>query len=219
MSDLLHILGHPDLPLRIREYPGDSQLFNCWNFCKLAEFLGIDYIYYGVSGSELPGGKHGSFMPLGRGMPAKRWSFDSPRHRHYTAQVNRALQKCLRNDGSRQWIASIYGIAQSGISVSSIPVLEPMVGYSGCWAQYRVYPSNAHRNCIYTRPESDLQRRFCDTVIPHFIDPAEYKFSARPGKYLLYLGRDASDKGVAIAGECAARCGMELRRFHGDLAG
>ena len=129
------------------------------------------------------------------------------------------LRENLLAGDTPQWIASLYGIAQSGIADFGIPVIEPMVGYTGCWADYRVYPSRAHRNCIYARGEENLNRRFNDRVIPHFIDAAEYGFSAETGSYLLYLGRNAADKGVDFARECAERCGMELKCRHSGVAG
>ena len=48
MVPRLHILGHPDFPLGDAAHPEDSQLFNCWNFCMVAERLSLPYAYYGV---------------------------------------------------------------------------------------------------------------------------------------------------------------------------
>ena len=218
MSSLLHILGHPDYPLGVPGHPEDSQLFNCWNFCQVAEMLGIPYLYYGVEGSCCPPGSHGRAVPLGES--PERWAYRSPWHREYTRRVNQSLKEHLQCDGSREWVASIYGIAQSDISVpSDIPVFEPMLGYGTSWTHYRVFPSYAHQQVIYTRQPESCKDSFFDTVIPHFINPDDYPFTESPAGYLAYLGRAAEDKGIALARETAATAGMEFREIHRGCAG
>ena len=73
MVPRLHILGHPDFPLGDAAHPEDSQLFNCWNFCMVAERLSLPYAYYGVEGSRCPRGTHGTVVSLGAS--PERWAF------------------------------------------------------------------------------------------------------------------------------------------------
>lgn len=218
MPSRLHILGHPGLPLDLANHPEDSQLFNCWNFCQLAELLGIDYAYYGLSGSALPPGEHGALVELGKA--TGRWSFRNHWHLTYTKRLDEALRKHLHDDGEPEWIASIYGVAQCDLSAvpKTLPIFEPMLGYGTCWTHYRVFPSYAHQAFIYTRQPETRKDRFFDTVIPHFVNPADYPAgepeSEREG--LLYLGREAVDKGVDIAREVARAAELPFQAvFHG----
>ena len=221
MSPRLHILGHPGLPLDLANHPEDSQLFNCWNFCQLAEFLGIDYAYYGLHGSALPPGKHGQLVELGK--PTCRWSFRNQWHLTYSKRLDEALKTHLHHDGKPEWLASIYGIAQCDLTAipKELPVFEPMLGYGTCWTHYRVFPSYAHQTFIYTRQPETRKDRFFDTVIPHFVNPDDYPDGEPEEKRtgLLYLGRDNVDKGVTIAREVAKVTQMPFQSIFHGLAG
>lgn len=222
MHGVMHILGHPLLPLRIDEFPEDSQLFNCWNFCKLAEHLGLDYRYYGPGGSRLPAGVHGQLVEI-PDLGGGPWSYRNLFHKRLNAALSQALaEHCQPGPGARtHWVASLYGVAQCDVEVPDGAMLfEPMAGYGSCWTSARVFPSQSQRNVIYAmQPEAHCDA-FRDAVIPHFADPEEYRFCADPGEYLLYLGRNAADKGVGIARQVAAQSGLPYREVfsgcHGD---
>ena len=220
MDGLLHILGHPDLPLGTAEHPEDSQLFNCWNFCQLAERLELPYLYYGVEDSLCPPGTHGTVVSIGVPPEGARWSFRNFWHQEYSARLTKALSEHMDAGTVQQWVASIYGVAQCDVTVSSdIPVFEPMLGYGTCWSNYRVFPSYAQQQVIYTRQPETQQDRYFDTVIPHFINPDDYPFTPTPKDYLVYLGRAAEDKGVALARETASLAGLEFREVHRGCGG
>ncbi|MBQ7652677.1 MAG: glycosyltransferase [Victivallales bacterium] len=213
---MIHVLGHPNLPLDVSSNPGDAQVFNCHNFCNMLSHLGIPFCYFGVPGSILPPG--GKFVSTGR--PTGKWRYGNAWHRLYNERLNRALEKNIVDTDGPQLVMSMYGAAQSDIVAGEIPVVEPMVGYDHCWAPYRVFPSYAQQNIIYAKqPERTWNTRYFDAVIPHFVSPEDYLVSLHPDDYLLYLGRDAADKGVGIARECASRAGLELRMVHGGCTG
>lgn len=213
---LVHVLGHPGKAMDIHAYPEDAQVFNCRNFCQMLSFLGIPYIYYGAPGSQVPQG--GRFASTGK--PTGKWKYGNAWHRLYNKRLNAALSKNIIETDSPQLIMSMYGVAQSGIDSFELPVVEPMVGYDHCWAPFRVFPSYAQQNIIYAQHEEvTWDSRYFDAVIPHFVPQEDYFVSLDPDDYLLYLGRDAEDKGIAIARECAAAAGLELRVFHSGLSG
>ena len=213
---MIHVLGHPNLPLDVASCPSDAQVFNCHNFCNMLSYLGIPFQYYGVPGSILPQG--GAFVSTGR--PTGKWRYGNAWHHLYNKRLNRALGKNILNSDEPQLIMSMYGAAQSDINSGGIPVVEPMVGYDHCWAPYRVFPSYAQQNIIYAKqPEHTWSTRYFDAVIPHFVSPEDYLVSLHPSDYLLYLGRDAADKGVGIARECASMANLELRAVHSGCTG
>lgn len=215
---LIHVLGHPNLPLDVAGAPADAQVFNCYNFCMMLSFLGIPYIYYGVPGSRVSSG--GEFVSTGK-PTAKRWVYGGGWHRTYNSRLSRQLaNNILAETEGAQLIASLYGAAQSDIDVHGLPVIEPMVGYDHCWAPYRIFPSYAQQNIIYAKQrERTWETRFFDTVIPHFLIPDDYHLSSTPGDYLLYLGRDAPDKGIELARQCAQDTGFPLRIEHTGWSG
>ncbi len=221
---LMHVLGHPTLPLDLTAAPEDAQLQNCRNFCLLLAKLGIPYKYYGMHGSKIPAG--GEFVDCRKATGP--WKYGNCWHRTYTQRLNRAFERNLCQDGRPEWISSLYGAAQSDIDGHALPVIEPMLGYDHCWAPYRVFPSYAHQQVIYTlQNDHTWSSRFFDTVIPHFIDEKEFPFSEKHAGYLLYLGRNIPGKGVDIARQCAEQCKLPLRLafegYHGrekaDLLG
>ena len=203
---LIHVLGHPALPMDITNAPGDAQVLNCHNFCLMLSLLGLPYIYYGCPSSKVPPG--GAFVDCGK--PIGKWSYRNKWHQIYNKRLSKHLAKCARLDGKPEIIASIYGAAQSDIETFGLPVIEAMVGYDHCWAPYRVFPSYAHQHTIYAQqPDFTAKNRFFDTVIPHFLDDTQYWPSSNPQDYLLFIGRDAPGKGLAIAQQAAANA---LRR-------
>ncbi len=209
---LVHVLGHPDLPLDIEAHPADAQLRNCQAFCQMLAHLGIPFLYYGPPASHVPEG--GAFVSTGES--PEKWTWNSTWHHQYNKRLSQLLAQNIRRDDPRpQLIASLYGVAQSEIDPQGLPVLEPMAGYGSVWAKYKVFPSYAQQTAIYTKQQDDTWRtRFFDTVIPHFVSPDEFHVSSSPQNYLLYLGRDSMDKGIALAQQCADACCIPLRIEH-----
>ena len=213
---LIHVLGHPALPMDITNAPGDAQVLNCHNFCLMLSLLGLPYIYYGCPSSKLPPG--GAFVDCGK--PTGKWSYRNKWHQIYNKRLSKHLAKCARLDGKPEIIASIYGAAQSDIETFGLPVIEAMVGYDHCWAPYRVFPSYAHQHTIYAQqPDFTAKNRFFDTVIPHFLDDTQYWPSSNPQDYLLFIGRDAPGKGLAVAQQAAEKTGLELKVVHNGCFG
>jgi glycosyltransferase involved in cell wall biosynthesis/Fe-S-cluster containining protein len=212
----IHVLGHPLLPLSVVDAPADAQVFTCHNFCLLLDYLHIPYTYYGISGSQLPG--QGQFADCGR--PTGSWKYGNRWHKTYTQRLNRQLAKRLDDTQGPELICSLYGAAQADIEAADRPLVEPLLGYDHCWAPYRVFPSYAHQHVIYTKQEEfTRENRFFDTIIPHFVNADDYWIAAHQEDYLLYLGRDAPDKGVHIARECAQACDMRIKCVHDNCFG
>jgi glycosyltransferase involved in cell wall biosynthesis len=154
------------------------------------------------------------------GKPTGKWSYRNKWHQIYNKRLSKHLAKCARLDGKPEIIASIYGAAQSDIETFGLPVIEAMVGYDHCWAPYRVFPSYAHQHTIYAQqPDFTAKNRFFDTVIPHFLDDTQYWPSSNPLDYLLFIGRNAPGKGLAVAQQAAEKTGLELKVVHNGCFG
>ena len=212
----VHLFGHPTLPLDVTAAPGDAQVFNAHNLCLLLSRAGLPFTYYGMGGSRVPAG--GTLVDLGR--TRRRWRFRNAWHHEYTARLQAGFEATLDPRLSPQVLLSLYGAAQMDVDTGRWPVIEAMVGYNHCWAPYRVFPSYAQQHVLYANPAPQVQRRkWFDTVIPHFVDPAEYWLSPVREDYALFLGRDAPDKGVGIAREVCEHAGLRLRAVHGGVSG
>lgn len=212
----VHVFGHPTRPLDVAASPGDAQVFNAHNLCLLLSRTGVPYTYYGLEDSTVPAG--GRVVALGR--TRRRWQFRNAWHHEYTRRLQAALAAHLDPDLKPQIIVSLYGAAHMDVDYGPWPVVEAMVGYDHCWAPYRVFPSYAQQHVLYASPAPHLhENKWFDTVIPHFVDAADYWVSPERGDYALFLGRDAPDKGVDIAREVCDRAGIPLRAVHGGVWG
>jgi glycosyltransferase involved in cell wall biosynthesis len=213
----VHVFGHPTRPLDLPAAPGDAQVFNAHNFCRMLSRARVPFTYYGLDGSAVPPG--GAVAWLGR-TRCRRWQYGSAWHREYTRRLQAAFAARVDPALAPQLVVSLYGAAQMDVDCGRWPVVEAMVGYDHCWAPYRVFPSYAHQHVIYANPAPHVQdRKWFDTVIPHFVDPADYWISPEREDYALFLGRDAPDKGVTIAREVCAHAGIPFRAVHGGVAG
>ena len=218
--DFVHVLGHPDRPLDVSRHPADAQVLNCHGICRLLAGAGLPFAYYGLPGSRVPLG--GQAIDIGE--PTAPWEHGNAWHREYTARLDTAVTQQAHRVGSpAQIVLSLYGCAHADAEAPAaldFPVVEPMVGYDHCWAPYCVFPSYAHQSVIYSRlEEADRFGRWRDTVIPHFLDPAEYWLSDVRGDYVLYLGRNAVDKGVEFARYLCDRARVTLKLVHDGVSG
>ncbi len=216
----VHVLGHPALPLDVASAPADAQVFNCANFCKMLSGAGLPFVYYGLPGSQIPDG--GELDSVGT--PTGVWEHGNSWHRQYSSRLDDLLGRRLPNHcPESQIIVSLYGCAQSDLQSPDrcgVPVIEAMVGYDHCWAPYRVFPSYAHQHAIYTDTSGVVQDSiWFDTVIPHFVDPDDYRISGQDGGYALFLGRSAPDKGLHIAEYVCREAGVPLRAVHDGVTG
>jgi glycosyltransferase involved in cell wall biosynthesis len=212
----VHVFGHPTLPLDVVAAPADAQVFNAHNLCLLLSRAGVPYTYYGMEGSTVPAG--GRVVSLGR--TRRRWQFRNAWHREYSKRLQAAFAAQVDPRQTPQVVLSLYGAAQMDIDASPWPVIEAMVGYNHCWAPYRVFPSYAQQHVLYASAAAQIQEnKWFDTVIPHFVDPAEYGISPVREDYALFLGREAPDKGLAIARAVCEQAGLPLKAVHTGYSG
>jgi glycosyltransferase involved in cell wall biosynthesis len=98
--------------------------------------------------------------------------------------------------------------------------VEYAIGYGGCRAACRVFPSEAWRHEIYGRDAAARGEDIhtvtgwaSDCVIPHMLDFDQFPTQAliEPGDYILFVGRLNSMKGEEVAVEVAKRTGLPLK--------
>lgn len=106
-----------------------------------------------------------------------------------------------------------YGVCQRQIAEAvDLPAVEYGIGYSGTFAQHRVFESYAWMHTVLGSQQGGHTANGSptDAVIPNFFDPAEFPEGKGDGGYLLYVGRLIDRKGVEWACEAARRAGKPL---------
>lgn len=105
------------------------------------------------------------------------------------------------------FICVIGGYAQKQIA-DALPhmiTVEFGVGYGGTFSKYRVFESYAWMHTCYGaatmgKPH-DADGSWWDAVIPGYLDPAMFPFSAEKDDYYLFIGRLVDRKGYRIAAD------------------
>lgn len=111
----------------------------------------------------------------------------------------RVIQEIRKRAEPGDILGIIAGFCQKEIA-DAFPEMLPVewgIGYSGVFADYRVFESYSWAHHL-ANPD-DI--RLYDTVIPNFFDPNEFSFGTKNGDYLLFLGRHTPRKGLPILQE------------------
>jgi glycosyltransferase involved in cell wall biosynthesis len=116
----------------------------------------------------------------------------------------------------QDFICVIGGYAQKQIA-DALPhmiTVEFGVGYGGTFSKYRVFESYAWMHTCYGaatmgKPH-DADGSWWDTVIPGYLDPDMFPFSAEKDDYYLFIGRLVDRKGYRIAADVCFDLGARL---------
>jgi glycosyltransferase involved in cell wall biosynthesis len=114
------------------------------------------------------------------------------------------------------FICIIGGYAQKQIAdaLPNMMAVEFGVGYGGTFSKYRVFESYAWMHTCYGaatmgKPH-DADGSWWDAVIPGYLDPAMFPFSAEKEDYYLFIGRLVDRKGYRIAADVCFDLGKKL---------
>jgi glycosyltransferase involved in cell wall biosynthesis len=157
-------------------------------------------IYYGCEGSDVPCSEVVVVCKNPTGAPYQQ---DSKQWKDFVANSISESRK-RRSKGDIALLS--MGCLQSAIEKEFQNSCEFAVGYTGYSARHCVFPSYAWMH--YTRRQPSSR----DAVIPHYLDPQDWSFSAKPAPepYLLFLGRLGAGKGEELLGELSARTGIKI---------
>lgn len=148
----------------------------------------------------------------GAGKAAADAGFDrnEPTWKLAAARQTRAMRTKVK---PRDVVCVMAGGVQADVAAAfpHATVVEPMIGYTGSFAPYRVFASYSLMHTTYGRdvtPEGD--GRFYDAVIPHPVDPDQFPLVTDPDDYYLYFGRLTERKGWRIAQDACQRAGVRF---------
>ncbi len=188
---------------------------------KMLTDLGHEVIHYGAEGSVLQCTEHvdvvtdaeQAYCYEDKGWPIPFFDFNSGDFA-YQKFNERAIREINARKKPHDILLCSMGNAHKPIAdATSVLAVEMGIGYTGVFANYRVFESYAWMAYVYGLYYKNMTAcdgRFYDTVIPNYFDPDDFTFSAKKDEYLLYIGRLIPRKGVHLAYEIAQRVGMKL---------
>lgn len=191
------------------------------NFCRMMKSLGHTVVHYGAETSEVECDEHVDIISADeqrllcpqnhrRDHYAVEWHSERP---YWQLANGRAVVEIRRRKRPRDFLCLIAGRCQAPIAAAAgadMLTVEFGIGYEGTFAPYRVFESYTHMHRIYGREHQSPDGRFCDRVIPNYLDPEDFPAGAGDGDYYLFMGRLHRRKGLQIAVETLRRTGGRL---------
>lgn len=211
-----HLLGLAHLETHKR----NSSCAYTQKIIKLAKMLkdnGHTVYFYGVEGSEVDCDEFievstQEVLKVTYGDYDRSTNFflqDPNDFAHQTFNKN-AISAILENKQERDILLCPMGTYQKPIADAvGLLTIEPGIGYTGVFSNYRVFESYAWMHYIYGLLHID-NGAWYDAVIPNYFDPADFPFQPKKQDYLLYFGRIINRKGVEVASEVAKATGNQL---------
>lgn len=174
-------------------------------FCRMMKSLGHTVFLYAGSENEaecdelIPCVEH---MYLPEEYLSVPFDVSAP---HWVEMNRRVIEALGPRLQPQDFICVIAGSCQKPIA-DAFPnhmTVEFGIGYSGVFANYRVFESYFWMAAIYGQQYGAAQAdgRFYDSVIPNYFDPEDFPFSAEKDDYFLFVGRMIERKGVQVAVE------------------
>jgi glycosyltransferase involved in cell wall biosynthesis len=130
---------------------------------------------------------------------------------------NKVIQEMSKRISQKDFICLIGGYSQKPIAdfFKNHISVEFGIGYSGVFADFKVFESYAWMHTIYgaqsNNNASGIDGKWYDVVIPNqFEEEPDYQLSTDERKYALYVGRIIDRKGYKIAQDVCQAKGIEL---------
>jgi len=197
-----------------------------YRMAAMLKDIGIEAYHYGVEGSDPPNAEQVDVLSEDIFNKA-RGDFDptkelyKPDGNHYSYKTFRVntISEIRKRLGPQDMILVSGGTWQKEISDAfpKTPSIEFIVGYIGCYAKYKVFPSYAWMHHLYgknpklTKVEGQvIMGNWYDAVIPHYLDPNEFEYSEDKDDYYLFIGRLIRSKGVHVAVDMCKKLGAKI---------
>lgn len=130
---------------------------------------------------------------------------------HWVKTNERAIAEIQKRIQPKDFVLITAGLCQKQVA-DAFPdnlIVEPFIGYTGTFANFRVFESNPHMHYCYGLA-SDDNGHFYDSVIPNFFEVSDFPARSKKDDYFLYIGRLIARKGPEIAVEVTRRLGVDL---------
>lgn len=191
------------------------------NFCRMMIGRGHDVFLYAGEKNEAPCtehiccvSEHDRSAHVGGGhFTSASFDYKLPFWVNANAKMASEISK---RAGPKDFVCVIGGYAQKPISdaLPNMITVEFGVGYPGTFSKYRVFESYAWMHMVYgaAHPNAagNADGNWWDVVIPGYLDPAMFPFSAEKDDYYLFIGRLIDRKGYRIAADVCFDIGAKL---------
>jgi glycosyltransferase involved in cell wall biosynthesis len=138
----------------------------------------------------------------------------NPRLPHWEKFNKKAAKEIRKRIEKQDFICLIGGGSHQPIAMAlpEFMNVEFGVGYSGVFANYKVFESYAWMHSVYAqhRDAATADGNFFDAVIPGYLEPDMFPMGKGDGDYYLYIGRMVQRKGVDIAAHICKTIGARL---------
>lgn len=191
------------------------------NFCRMMKDRGHTVFLYGGEQNEAPCDEHivvAYKAEQKKHIGSKHFTEASFDHTAplWQAANSRTILGITGRAQKEDFICVIGGVAQQPIA-EALPhmlTVEFGIGYGGVFSKYRVFESYAWMHMVYgAQSEGNPHRsdgHWWDEVIPGYLDPEMFPFSADKDDYYLYIGRLVDRKGYNIAVDACKVLGKKL---------
>jgi glycosyltransferase involved in cell wall biosynthesis len=190
------------------------------NFCRMMMDRGHEVYLYGGVENEAPCTQHIICISelerkahVGHGhFVNSSFDYNLPFWRNANTRMANAIRERAK---PQDFICVIGGIAQKQIAdaLPHMMTVEFGIGYGGTFSKYRVFESYAWMHTVYgaqAGSATSADGSWWDAVIPGYLDPDQFPFSAEKDDYYLFMGRLIDRKGAHIAAEVCRHIGKRL---------
>ena len=192
------------------------------NFCRMMKDRGHTVYLYGGEQNEAPCDKHivcvsevDRAAHVGdKHFTSASFDYNLPFWRNFNDKVISGIKENRRD--KTDFVCIIAGYAQKQIadSLPDMMTVEFGVGYGGSFSPYRVFESYAWMHTCYGASRGGdphgIDGNWWDVVIPGYLDPNQFPFSAEKDDYYLFIGRLIDRKGYRIAADVCFDLGKKL---------
>lgn len=191
------------------------------NFCRMMKSRGHTVFLYGGEQNEAPCDEHVACVSEadraahvgGEHFTSASFDYSLPFWKNANTKMAAEIAKRAER---KDFLCIIGGYAQKQIAdaLPHMMAVEFGVGYGGSFSQYRVFESYAWMHLCYGSAKGGdphgVDGNWWDTVIPGYLDPDQFPFSAEKDDYYLFIGRLVDRKGYRIAADVCFDLGKKL---------
>jgi glycosyltransferase involved in cell wall biosynthesis len=211
-----HLLG----PAHLETHKKNSACPFTQKTIKLAKIIkeyGHFIYFYGIEGSEVPCDEFvevstqkvllQAYGNYDRSTNFFKHDANDAAHQYFNKN---AIYGIMKRKTAQDILLCPMGIYQKPVADAvKLLTVEPGIGYSGVFAEHRVFESYAWMHYIYGVLKQD-NGSWYDAVIPNYFDPEDLPYQPNKQDYLLYFGRIISRKGIQVASDVAKATGNQL---------
>lgn len=215
----LHVVGLPHTQASKR-HSLCAYTMKHYNFCNMMQSIGYDVYSYHGEHPEMNAREH---ITIYSDENQQKWFGNhdyknkfynitwNTNDEHWVTGNSLAILEIERRIKPGDIICLIAGICQKQIADAfpDNPIVEYGIGYTGVFANFKVFESYAHMHWVYGRLNDD-NGKFYDSVIPNYFDLNDFDLQTNKEDYYLFIGRLIQRKGVEIAVEATRRLGKKL---------